>query len=119
MDIKNAFNSISRQAIFDTLHINPELGPLQHLLYAKPNQVIYPGYVNVQDNSGRSVKKPIKYVQWATRGTTQGSPEGGISYIAVHDRVIEKVKNAHQRVTMCGIYDDWYFMGEWKDVAEA
>ena len=74
MDIKNAFNSISRQAIFDTSHINPELGPLQHLLYAKPNQVIYPGYVNVQDNSGRSVKKPIKYVPMGYTRHHAGQP---------------------------------------------
>jgi hypothetical protein len=116
LDSKNAFNSIHREFLFThAADTNPELGPLIHLLYGKPNKVIYSG--RGLDEKGGSREYSITIT--ATRGTTQGSPEAGASYDVVHDIAIRAIRINHPNVIAMGIHDDWYFFGEAEEVIAA
>ena len=80
-----------------------------------PKVTIYEGVVTGADGEARETSCELT----ATMGTTQGSPEGGVSYNTVHELAVKVVRTRHPPVMSLGIYDDWYLFGPTQDVIAA
>ena len=99
LDIFNAFNEALREHTLSVRDTNPALDPLLHLLYSRPNKVVY----TCLDKSAPPV------IVTATRGNTQGSAEGSDTFNTLLFReVVSKVQEEFPNVIYWGICDDTY-----------
>ena len=93
------FNEALREHTLSVRDANPALDPLLHLLYSRPNKVVY----NCLDKSSPPV------IVTATRGNTQGSAEGSDTFNTLLFReVVSKVQEEFPSVIYWGICDDTY-----------
>ncbi|CAI5964925.1 unnamed protein product [Closterium sp. NIES-64] len=101
IDVKNAFNSVCRQALFKELVKGPFVGmtPFLRTLYGSPSPLLYRA-------------DATRHTLWSRTGVRQGDPLGPFLYALAQQPALEAVKAAHRDVFLCSYADDTYLLGE-------
>jgi hypothetical protein len=105
-DWANAFNTVSRQAIFDTLKDTyPSLVPFVNFLYGMPSTVHF-------FSEDATTNTPIT----SSAGVRQGDPLGPFLFALVSHRLLKKVAEARPSVHPLAYSDDTYLVARGPDI---
>ncbi|CAI5531503.1 unnamed protein product [Closterium sp. Naga37s-1] len=101
IDVKNAFNSVCRQALFKELVEGPfvAMTPFLRTLYGGPSPLLYRA-------------DATRHTLWSRTGVRQGDPLGPFLYALAQQPALEAVKAAHRDIFLCSYADDTYLLGE-------
>ena len=108
-DLKNAFNSVAREAFFQEVSNNiPSILPFTKLLYGQPSPLIYKG-------SDGSTNTEIRSCQ----GVHQGDPLGPFYFCLAIPPVLKKLTENHKDLHVSAFFYDINLMGppEWIESA--
>ena len=98
-DISNAFNSISRAAIFrETCQHLPCILPFTKLLYGQPSPLIYRG------NNSSTVLS-------SQQGVHQGDPLGPFYFCVAINACVQQFQDNHRDIVVSAYFDDINLMG--------
>jgi len=105
-DISNAFNTRSRQAIWDALRASEHCRPLlRYFQFAYG----HPTPLRVYNRPGNCVA-----VLQSAEGVRQGDPLGSLLYALSVQKMYERVADRHKGVALKAIADDLHIAGPWK-----
>jgi len=108
LDWKNAFNSISRQAILDTIAAShSHLFPFVKWMYATPSRLWLPG--------SRASDSPLL----STSGVKQGDPIGPLLFSLTLQPLLQKISAEFPGVRVAAYLDDTFLQGPPALVANA
>ena len=98
-DIANAFNSISRAAIFRvTCQHLPSILPFTKVLYGQPSPLIYRGNNSIA-------------VLFSREGVHQGDPLGPFYFCVAINACVQQFQDNHRDIVVSAYFDDIFLMG--------
>lgn len=111
IDFKNAFNSISRKAMLETLYSHPQLQyiwRLVHFAYSAPSDLLV-------RNSDGSLFPGV----FSAQGVRQGDPLSSLLFALTIQPVYEAVIRQHPTINATAIHDDITLVGQPDDIVSA
>ena len=102
-DVANAFNTVSRLSMLNTISAIPALAPMMHLSYGQPSRLLFTEDVTILSEEG----------------TRQGDPLASIGFNMSLGPVLNRTREAHPDVLIVSLHDDTYILGTEVDVADA